>query len=89
MSTLLFSSNHDCLPTSWHALLTPRQESKTVSQLSSRERAAFFISFLGTISLLPPSLEAIKLLAQAAPSLASSLRLSELDVTQQWLLFTK
>ena len=66
-----------------------QQESKTVAELSSRERAAFFISFLQTISLLPSSLESIKLLATAAPSLASSLRLSELDVTQQWLLFAK
>jgi hypothetical protein len=71
------------------SLTLQQQESKTVAQLSSRERAAFFISFLHTISLLPSSLEAVKLLATAAPSLASSLRLSELDITQQWLLFAR
>jgi hypothetical protein len=65
------------------------EESKAAAQLSCRERAAFFINFLQSISLLPSSLETIKLLASAAPSLASSLRLSELAPTQQWLLFTK
>ena len=65
------------------------EESKTAAELSSRERAAFFINFLNTISLLPSSPEAIKLLASAAPSLVSSLRLTELTITQQWLLFSK
>jgi len=65
------------------------EESKAAAELSSRERAAFFVNFLNTISLLPASPEAIRLLASAAPSLASSLRLSELAIPQQWLLFSK